>query len=160
MRHYVIIPLRELPAAYHSHARAIQRHGVEPRGLIRYGILYGANRFLWTALNDPFNDVYREVARSPYVIEDPELTSDINAALGGTYQEICGYLQRDIMFAQQNLMRHEVQQLMHLCIDHIQLIDQYVLPFVFQLTGYSPTLRFEKLVSDDSVMVSVETPLI
>jgi len=160
MRHYVIIPLRELPAAYHHHARALRRLGIEPRGLIRYGILYGANRYLWTALNDPLNDVYREVIRSPHVIDDPELTADINATLGGTYQEICGYLQRDIMSTQTNLLRHEVQQLMHSCLDHIQLIDQYVLPFIFSLTGSSSTLRYEKAISDDSILVSVESPLI
>lgn len=97
----------------------------------------------------------RKLLRYAIAFAGHQLIGDSSA-----FFEMRGRLLHDIIASQPDVHHTESLRLLHRCLDHIQVIDQYVLPFIARITAYDPTVRLERCREDGSVQVSVNTPYV
>jgi hypothetical protein len=123
MRDILIIPGRDIHPVYEQHCQAMTRLGIDPKGLMDYGLLYATRTY-------------------------------------SGYRELQSYLVHDVVatISDGMLDMEQVTQRVHACIDHIQLVEQYVVPHIQLVCGFfDHTVKLEGFVGND-LMISIQRP--
>lgn len=73
--------------------------------------------------------------------------------LGSDYRTLRSYLMRDVVGPSHADDPRDRQMLLHRCLDHVQLIDHYVMPHIHRLCGrMDHTVRLEGFIGEDLVI--------
>ncbi len=121
MRDILIIPSRDIHPDYEQHCLQMERLGLDPRGLLQYGLLYATRSY-------------------------------------GGYHELQSYLVQDVVSSSNDGRPDDVMRKVHSCLDHIQLVEHYVVPHILATCGFfDHTVKLEGFVGND-MMISIERP--